>query len=229
MKIPLKITLFFGVLAVLPFIFKIHVTFAVGTNPLGGKTIYSTSGTWKFPNIRSGHPRIFLAGDSDVAKLRTRIDTISEITAAYNSLKTWVDKQTTAGILSKNGQDESLRKTTLVALIEKEKGNSYSHYLNLSKALMSYISINTVVPSYKSRDAHTLAMAYDWLFDDLSLSEKQEYVAGMIKIGKRLSSLGYMGTRPSPGTPKNQTGILFGEFPVKYCEKRKGQACGYSP
>ncbi|MFQ5964197.1 MAG: fibronectin type III domain-containing protein [Candidatus Scalinduaceae bacterium] len=211
MKIPLKITVFFGVLAVLPLIFKINVIFAVGTNPLGGDTVYSTSGKWQFPNIRSGHPRIFLEGPEDVAKLRTRIDTIPEITAAYNSLKSWADKQTTASVLSINRGDRpnALRDTVLVALMEKEKGNNYSHYLNLSKALMGDIAGLSFRPSYKSGDAQAMAVGYDWLFDDLSLSEKQNYVAGMIKIGERLAFQGYMETRPQAAGPKNQLGILF--------------------
>ena len=205
-----KIVVFLGILISLILLLKISDTLAVGTNPLGGKTKYSTSGSWTFPTIRPGHPRIFFEGQADVTKLRTRIDTISEIKAVYNDLRVWADKQTTVTIMSA-GNDSQLSDVllniALLTLMEKEKGNDYSYYLTLTKHMITNLPPPT--SSYKAYDVQAIATTYDWLFDEFSLIDKQFYVQKMISRCEQLAKLGYMFNIPHPAGPKNQLGVLM--------------------
>ncbi len=199
-----------------------------GTDPFGGGAIYAPSGSWSFPDIHPSHPRIFLARDidnspkgnfpgnedvdrndngtfdDDVADLVTRINTVSEITAEYNDLKNWADAHTTTSIVSYSEDAEILRNTALVALVEKEKGNNYSHYLNLTKHLIN----NMPDTAYKAYDVYGIATAYDWLFDDFSSSEKQSIFSDLLERGERLSNQGYMNNYPHSAALKNQVGAI---------------------
>ena len=205
-----KVVVFLGILISLILLLKISDTLAAGTNPLGGKTVYSPSGTWKFPNIRAGHPRIYFEGQADVTKLRARIDTIPEIKAVYNDLRVWADKQTTVTIMSAGNDSQLpdvLLNIALLTLMEREKGNDYSYYLTLTKYMIT--NLPPPASTYKSYDVQALAAAYDWLFDEYSLIEKQSCVQKMISRGKQLASLGYMFKYPNAAPTKSQLGVLM--------------------
>ena len=151
-----------------------------------------------------------MEGPADVTRLITRIDTIPEITSIYNDIKSWADGETTSSIVSGNNVDDlpqPLIQTALLTLVEKEKGNNYSHYLNLSKALINNLLAN--YGGYKSYDIQSIAITYDWLFDDLTLSEKQSYVQGMINAGTRLAKQGYMQRYPVANESNYQIGVLY--------------------
>ena len=117
--------------------------------------------------IRTDHPRIFCS-EADLAEIRERIDSSSEIREVYGWLLDWARSD-------HYYQNLWATPNQLVAACIAYRLSSEDVILDHAKAIADYLSQAEGDSWTWPRIAKGLAFAYDWLHDDLTAEERARY------------------------------------------------------
>ena len=123
----------------------------------------------KLKLIPKGHPRLFIRGEDDLEAVRERIKSSPEVAEAYAALREWAY----SGAFTTGGWQPTpqLQARIVVYRIEKRDPELLAPILEQ----MDWLCENDLDEWSWSWIGKSLAMGYDWLYDDLTPAQREKY------------------------------------------------------
>ena len=119
--------------------------------------------------IRKEHPRIFIRGEEDLRAIRLRIESDPNIARAYGYLLKWA--KTDHYYQNLWATPLQLQAAVVAYRLESKDPKIKQHCLTIMDFLVETKGDSWTWP----RMAKGLAMAYDWMYEDLSPSQRKKY------------------------------------------------------
>ena len=198
-------------------------------------TTQSVSAGFIVPNIIQERPRMFVT-QADIPELLSRVNPGGLMYDKYNSIKAWVDSYSLTdfdidmvGIEDPNvwyakrtaikvalaDQMNLLDSIAFVALVEKNNGsadlNIYSQMILKTSSNLHTLTIDQQDEwmHYYTPDIRGLSLAFDWMYDLFSPSEREAIIDYVLFAKERNNIKIYTATGPVPGVVKSVMGALW--------------------